>query len=125
MKSTREWTSGRYQHRNREGMMKRAFLFLYPLIVAASAPGDALGFGSSSPILCNGTPVDVGTYSDPLVVDWDKDGLKDLIVCQFNEGSADVGKIRIYLNVGTSASPVFSSWDYMQADGTDIVCPSG
>jgi hypothetical protein len=75
--------------------------------------------------MCSGSPIDVGTYSDPLVTDWDQDGLKDLIVGQFSEGAPDEGKIRFYPNTGTNQSPVFISYSYLQADGSDIVCPSG
>lgn len=103
----------------------RTCLFLFPLILTAVTPGDVPGFGTATPILCSGNPIDIGSYSDPLVVDWNEDGLKDLIVGQFSEGTGDDGKIRIYLNVGTNSSPAFTSWEYMQADGTDIVCPSG
>lgn len=82
-------------------------------------------FGEGTALQCAGSPIDVGTFSDPLVVDWNEDGLKDLIVGQFSEGEPDEGKIRIYLNEGTNSVPVFTAWTYMQADGSDIVCPSG
>ena len=100
-------------------------LFALPLLSAVTVMSAPPGFGSSSPVLCNGSPIDVGTYSDPLVVDWDQDGLNDLIVGQFSEGQPDEGKVRIYLNTGTNQTPVFAGFEYMQADGVDIVCPSG
>jgi WD40 repeat protein len=47
-------------------------------------------------------------------VDWNNDGKKDLIV-----GDTD-GKVRIYLNTGTDASPVFNGFTYLQAGDADF-----
>ncbi len=45
--------------------------------------------------------VDIG-HAAPLRLDWDGDGIDDLLVGQFGEG-----KLRIYRNVGTQAEPKF------------------
>jgi hypothetical protein len=49
-------------------------------------------------------------------VDWNNDGRKDLIV-----GEGD-GQIRIYLNTGTDASPVFGSHTQLMVAGTNFDC---
>ncbi len=46
--------------------------------------------------------VDIG-HAAPLFIDWDGDGLRDLLVGQFGEG-----KLRIYRNVGTASRPKFN-----------------
>jgi hypothetical protein len=45
----------------------------------------------------------------------DGDGLNDLILGQFS-----YGYIRFYKNVGTNDAPVFTSFQYLQADGVNI-----
>ena len=56
----------------------------------------------------------------PCVSDWNCDGKKDLIVGQFAEG-----KIRLYLNQGTDASPVFNDFSYLCAGGKPIRLDAG
>ena len=57
-----------------------------------------------------GTAIDVGNNAAPVVVDWNNDGLLDLLIG--NESSND--DIRLYLNSGTVTNPVFTSWAYIQ-----------
>jgi hypothetical protein len=51
----------------------------------------------------------------PCIADWNGDGLKDLLI-----GEQYYAKIRLYLNSGTNAAPVFTSFSYIKADGTHI-----
>lgn len=51
-------------------------------------------------------------------MDWDEDGLQDLIVGEYN------GKIRYFRNIGTAGSPVLTFAGYLQANGADIDCGS-
>ncbi|MBD3369026.1 hypothetical protein GF402_01530 [Candidatus Fermentibacteria bacterium] len=77
----------------------------------------------SSPFFVQASGVDLvvdGSVPDPYVADWDGDGVKDLIVGQFSQG-----KIRLYLNSGTNASPVFTTYSFLQADGSDITMSYG
>jgi hypothetical protein len=67
-----------------------------------------------------GTIIDVGYYAAPCVVDWDGDGVKDLILGQFSNGS-----IRFYKNQGTNAAPEFTTFEYLYADGSIITLPYG
>lgn len=70
---------------------------------------------------CAGQAIRVsGGHADPCVMDWDDDGLKDLLLGEFS-----YGRIRFYKNVGTNSNPVFTSWSYLQADGTTIQLPYG
>ncbi|MHC4945585.1 MAG: FG-GAP repeat domain-containing protein [Planctomycetota bacterium] len=49
-------------------------------------------------------------------MDWDSDGKKDLL-----NGGAD-GYIHIYLNTGTDADPVFTSYTFLMLDGIEYNC---
>lgn len=69
--------------------------------------------------------VDIGVpgYSVPSFVHWDDDGLKDLIV---GEGPyLDTGRVRVYLNEGTSSDPQFLDYFYAQSNGSDLTVAGG
>ncbi len=72
--------------------------------------------------ICDGSePINVTQgYAAPFVCDFNRDGLKDLLVGQFGGG-----KLRFYPNRGTNAQPVFDGFTYVQIDRTDISVPSG
>ncbi len=59
-------------------------------------------------------------YSVPSWVDWNGDGVKDLLVGQ-GGGVSTQGKVRIYPNVGTDLEPLFSGYVYAQSGGSDLV----
>lgn len=63
------------------------------------------------------TDIDVGDRATLAVVDWNNDGMKDLVA-----GAADA-RIRIYLNEGTDTAPEFGSVQFAQAYGTDLLVP--
>ena len=67
--------------------------------------------------------IDVGANSAPVVVDWNEDGLLDLLVG--NELTAE--GIRLYLNSGTTVNPVLTTWTYIQNGGATLAryrcCP--
>jgi len=76
---------------------------------------------SSAPVLTNsgqiqaaGTQIDVGSRAAPAVTDWNNDGKKDLVI------GTDLGSIRLYLNVGTNAAPVFNSYTTLMMGTTPI-----
>jgi len=71
-------------------------------------------------LMCAGTFIDVGYYAAPCVVDWDGDGLKDLVLGQFASGN-----IRFYKNEGTNSAPIFNSYTLINADGSPITLPYG
>jgi len=86
--------------------------------------GDASAQKTFQPgvkLMADGKPIDVTTgHSVPTVADWNNDGKKDLITGQFRDG-----KIRLYLNQGTDAKPVFKDSVYMKAGGEEISLPAG
>jgi hypothetical protein len=97
-------------------------MLLAPLLLVLSQPSstdsvfeapfrvrDAKGF----------IDVDIG-HAAPLFVDFDGDGLKDLIVGQFGEG-----KLRIYKNVGTAKEPKFDGFTWMKAGEVEAHVPTG
>lgn len=59
------------------------------------------------------TGKDVG-HAGPLLVDWDQDGLPDLLVSSFR------GSIRFFKNVGTRSEPVFAEKEPLAAGGVPI-----
>jgi hypothetical protein len=63
--------------------------------------------------------VSVG-HAAPEAVDWNNDGLQDLVVGQFSSG-----KVRLYLSSGSSYVPAFDSFDYVEAGGSDVTTAGG
>ncbi len=61
--------------------------------------------------------IDVGGRATPVIVDWNEDGRRDLVV-----GSTD-GKIHIFLNEGTDTAPDYLAETFAQEDGEDLVVP--
>jgi len=55
------------------------------------------------PIKLNGGKLDVGSNSSPEVVDWNRDGKKDLII------GNDDGEITVFLNRGTNEDPQYDN----------------
>jgi hypothetical protein len=59
---------------------------------------------SQGKIQANGVNIDVGANASAVVVDWNNDTKKDLIV-----GNEDF-EVRVYLNSGTNAAPLFTNY---------------
>jgi hypothetical protein len=78
-----------------------------------------LNLGAEQIIQAGGADISVNGYSAPCYVDWDSDGLMDLVVGEGGGGYAE-GKVRVYLNTGTAANPQFSSYSYAQSNGSDL-----
>lgn len=90
-----------------------------PLNVGGNAGTGVVGFGDAATLL--GAMGD--SYTAPYAVDWNGDGLVDLLV---GEKTAATGKVRVYLNQGTATAPVYTGYTYLQADGADLsVAASG
>ena len=99
--------------------MRRAFLFLVAAgLVAFAVPPM---FRDFEYVFAGANAITVeGGHADPCVMDWDGDGLKDLLLGEFTQG-----RIRVYANVGTNAEPGFDAWQYLEADGGIITLPYG
>jgi hypothetical protein len=89
--------------------------------LSISSPGSAaLLLGSAQIVQAAGADILVPGYSVPSWVDWNGDGLKDLVVGQ-GGGASPQGKVRVYLNVGTGSQPAFSGFVYAQSGASDLV----
>jgi hypothetical protein len=62
--------------------------------------------------------IDVGSRATPVVVDWNQDGRKDLVVGQLG------GKLFVYLNEGTDTEPDFLTYFAVQDSVGDLVVPT-
>ncbi|HEX5051313.1 MAG TPA: hypothetical protein VFZ65_06045 [Planctomycetota bacterium] len=57
-------------------------------------------------------------HAAPFVVDYDGDGVRDLIVGMFgNDGKGSGGTARFYKNLGTNAEPKFGAFSTLMSDG--------
>jgi hypothetical protein len=66
----------------------------------------------------SGSPIDAGYDSSPLSVDWNGDGIRDLLV------GAEKGCILHFQNIGTDESPVFKFAGFVEADGKMLLTPN-
>jgi len=105
------------------------FMILAGSILSACAPADelVLNFGPEEVIKADGNDIVVPGYSVPSLVDWNNDHLQDLIVGEGGAiGTVTPAKVRVYLNRGTEAEPLFQDYFYVQADGKDLtLTPEG
>ena len=62
--------------------------------------------------------IDVGSRATPTVVDWNNDGMKDLVV-----GALD-GRLYIFVNQGTDFAPDFRNVQLAQQRGAPLTVPS-
>ena len=93
-----------------------AALLLVPTVAA-----DELDLGPEELVQAGGADLWVPGYSVPSFVHWNDDHLPDLLVGQ---GSfLDTVKARVYLNEGTLEAPSFSSFFYVQSNGSDQPTP--
>lgn len=69
----------------------------------------------------DGKPIDTEVgHAAPYVVDFDGDGVRDLLVGQFGEG-----KLKIFRNVGTNESPKFAAAEWFKAGDGIAKVPAG
>lgn len=71
--------------------------------------------------LADSGPISVDTgHAAPYLYDWNRDGKQDLLVGQFGEG-----KLRVYVNRGSSGKPSFKDYFYVKAGTSDLSVPAG
>lgn len=90
------------------------------LCLRGFAEDGVLNLGPEEFVQAGGSDIVVPGYSVPSFVDWNNDGLKDLIVGEGGDGVP--GKVRVYLNTGIESDPCFADYFYAQADGEDLTC---
>lgn len=81
-----------------------------------------LDLGPEQIMQAGGSDIDVAGFSVPSFVDWDNDGLEDLVIGE-GGGGITQARVRVYLNKGTSVEPQFSSYFFAQSAGSDLVVP--
>jgi len=79
------------------------------------------GFAAPSFVQAGGADIATNGDSTPIFVDWNSDGLTDLVVGE--RTATNEGKIRVYLNHGTNAAPSFTTFTYAQTLTGDLVVP--
>jgi len=65
-----------------------------------------------------GKPIDAGYDSSPLSVDWNNDGVRDLLI------GAEKGCVLYFRNVGSNKSPAFEFASFVEADGKMLLTPN-
>ena len=79
-------------------------------------------FAAPTTLQAAGADLKVDGYSVPSLADWNNDGLTDLVVGE--KTAAGTGKVRVYLNSGTNADPVYGSFVFAQGAGGDLSVPA-
>ena len=109
-----------------------AWLGLVTTSAVAATPADEYRLGEPVRLEANGVPIDVTIgHAAPYVIDFDGDGVRDLLVGELGKGAFpkkrlperlrekdmgfDEGKLRIYRNIGTNAKPLFKDFEYLRA----------
>jgi len=93
------------------------------LFFGAGAAAASVEVGAEEVVQAAGDSLVVDGYSVPSFVDWNNDDRGDLIVGE-GGGIYSEGKVRVYLNIGTEAAPVFDTFFYVQSEGHDLSCPA-
>ncbi len=102
----------------------------FDLLIGTRSDGILLAIntgGQLTPAFANGgkiqvlgrDPLSFATNLVPVVVDWNDDGRKDMIV------GCSSGLIGLYINSGTDKAPEFAVEQYVEADGELVLAPSG
>ncbi|HZN41653.1 MAG TPA: hypothetical protein VFD82_22810 [Planctomycetota bacterium] len=86
---------------------------LVAIAATLAASMAAQQFETPFRVQAGGKPIDVDIgHAAPYVVDFDGDGVRDLLVGQFGNG-----RCRIYKNTGTNATPQFGEFTFLEAGG--------
>ncbi len=96
---------------------------MLPLLFAFAPSASAqLVLGPDEVIQSGGVDIQMPNEAAPSVVDWDEDGLPDLVVTN-GYGTTIPVKVRVFLNIGTASEPRFDGFFFAQAGGSDLVEP--
>jgi len=109
----------------------------------AASPAQSAELLPPVRIEAGGKAIDVTTgHAAPYVIDFDGDGVRDLLVGEFGDGTFPNkelpeclsagwkkggrfanGRVRIYKNHGTNTAPRFKDFEYLQAGGGVATVP--
>ena len=106
-------------------MKKRAIQRIVILFICAGCGVSALAdleFGPKELVQAGANPIWVPGYSVPSYVDWNNDGLNDLVIGQ--GGGSGFGKVLVYLNTGGAGNPQFSQASFVQSNASDLTVPA-
>lgn len=91
------------------------------LLSALEQPWEKFGLAAPFRVKVDGKPIDATHgHANPLLVDFDGDGSKDLLVGQFQDG-----QLRIYLNGSKSGTPQLKTYSWFTAGGSTAQVPYG
>jgi hypothetical protein len=90
------------------------------ILFTGNANADMPGIEASVQLESGGSVIKLSYDTNPTVVDWNNDGLKDLLVGEFTQGY-----ITLFLNQGTEINPVFNSGSKVQSNGSPITVTYG
>ena len=99
-------------------------------VVYVAMTACALAASAAEPAFKTGAKVNVGDkpiayevgHLVPAVTDWNGDGKKDLIVGHF---MGKDGNMKLFINTGSDAAPVFESEQALKAEGKPIRLDAG
>jgi hypothetical protein len=103
----------------KEDLMRLVLMALVFLVSLAGAE-ECYAFGERVTVQYQGANLDAGSSSCGRMVDWNGDGLQDIIAAAEFDPS-----VRFYPNSGSPGSPVFNTLYFVQADGDTLDVPSG
>lgn len=92
----------------------RGVVVYYPNVGTAREPKFVY---SKLVFTTDGKPLDVGISAEPIVVDWDQDGVKDLLI------GANGNILLFFKNTGTNKDRQFVNQGFVTVDGLPIALP--
>jgi hypothetical protein len=80
-------------------------------------PGAAQFASRNETVLAGEQPLEVGKMGTPRVVDWDRDGLMDLVCSSMGDGYGDGpgGGVFLFKNTGSATAPAFAAPELLVA----------
>ncbi|MHC4941658.1 MAG: hypothetical protein ACYTG7_01420 [Planctomycetota bacterium] len=102
--------------------MKVIGLIAAGVLILFAGTGNAYmpGIEPALKLESGGSVIKLSYDTNATVVDWNNDGLKDLLVGEFTQGY-----ITLYVNQGTDINPVFNSGAKVQSNGSPITVTYG